>query len=127
MTTTKKHPSTATPNQEDKKEVEGTGDAGQGQQKRGLEQATKPPGTKSTGRSISSAKNITSYLQKQQVGTSSLKRDKRGTDKERKTEGAEDGMKLQESLSRAQATLDRVKKHREIPLKSDQKEPSTVR
>ena len=126
MPTTTKHPSTATSNQGDKTGAEGTGRVGQGQQKRGWEQATKPPGTKSTGRSISSAKNITSYLlEKQQVSSPSTRRNKKVTEEELKMDEEGDGRKLQASLSRAQAALNNVVKHRESSLKTDQEAPST--
>jgi hypothetical protein len=126
MTTTKKHPPLATSNQEDKAEAKGAGEMAKDQQKRVIEQATKPSGTKPTSRSTSNVKNITSYMEKQQVSTSSSRGDKRITEKERKTEDVEGKKKLQVSLSRAQANLDKVTKRREKPLKPDQKELSAA-
>ena len=66
MSSTKNRTTNIVPHQKDRSGAEGTGGAGQCQQKSGQEHVTKPTGTKTTGRSISSAKNIASYMQKQQ-------------------------------------------------------------
>jgi hypothetical protein len=60
------------------------------------------------------------------VSSSSTRRNKQVIDEEQKTDDAEDGRKLQASLSRAQAALDKVAEHQKSSPKSDQEEPSTL-